>query len=71
MSKSGGGFLEECVAVGCFDIDFLIANDFAREGDMFALIFDGDRGISGDTVFDDGAILGIRQARYSFNYMVS
>lgn len=29
----------------------------AREGDIVAFRFDGDRGISGDTVLEDGAIL--------------
>lgn len=38
-------------------MDFLIANDLARDGDIFALIFDGDRGISGDAAFDEGAIV--------------
>ena len=60
MSKSGGGFREGGAnAAGGFDIDFLMANDFALDGDMLALMFDGDRGISGDTVLDAGAILTV------------
>ena len=43
---------------GGFDIDFLMANDLALVGDMFALMFEGDLGISGDTAaFDEGAIM--------------
>lgn len=58
MSKSAAGFESEgAEAVGSLDIDFLIARDLAREGDMFALILEGDRGISGDTAFEGGAIL--------------
>lgn len=50
--------------MGCgFEIDFLMARDLAREGDMFALRFDGDRGISGDTVFVGGAMIGIYSNR--------
>ena len=40
-----------------FDIDFRTASDLALEGDVI-FIFDGDRGISGDTVFDPGAMAG-------------
>lgn len=58
MSKSAAGFGSGgAEAVGGLDIDFLIASDLAREGDMFALILEGDRGISGDTAFEGGAIL--------------
>jgi hypothetical protein len=47
MSKSAGGFIEEGADCG-LTMDFRMANDLALEGDMFAFIFDGDRGISGD-----------------------
>jgi hypothetical protein len=64
MSKSAGGLGGACKCAVCgFDIDFLIANDLARDGDIFALIFDGDRGISGDTAFDEGAILVFTMAK--------
>jgi hypothetical protein len=59
MSKSAGGRVEGEGAVGggAFDIDFLTASDFAFDGDIFALMLEGDRGISGDTALDNGAIL--------------
>lgn len=63
MSKSAGGFCdcEGCVVAG-FDIDFLIARDLALEGDIFALMLDGDRGMSGDTLLE-GAILDLPGSR--------
>lgn len=61
ISKSAGGLCEGDGAAGggAFAIDFLIASDLAFDGDMFALMFEGDRGISGpgDGAFDEGAIL--------------
>ncbi len=58
ISKSAGGLGGGCECAVCgLDMDFLIANDLARDGDIFALIFDGDRGISGDAAFDEGAIV--------------
>ena len=58
MSKSAPGFLGDGADVGCdLTIDFLMARDLALEGDRFALIFDGDLGISGDTALEVGAIL--------------
>jgi hypothetical protein len=38
-------------------MDFLIAIDLAREGDMLAFMFECDRGIRGDTAFEEGAML--------------
>lgn len=58
ISKSAAGFLGERAAVGCdLDIDFRIASDLALDGDRFALMFEGERGMSGDTAFEEGAIL--------------
>jgi len=60
MSKSGRPL---CPSGGLpppdcgFDIDFRMASSFVFEGDILAFMLDGDRGISGDTVFDPGAIL--------------
>ena len=31
------------------------------EGDIFAFIFEGDRGISGDTALVDGTIVNVKQ----------
>jgi hypothetical protein len=63
MSKSAGG-LEGCRSwfVGlALDIDFLTAKDLAFEGEeMF--ILEGDRGISGDTVAEPGAMAKESQA---------
>jgi hypothetical protein len=63
MSKSAGGF-EGCRSwfVGfAVDIDFLTAKDLAFEGEeMFML--EGDRGISGDTVAEPGAMVKESQA---------
>ena len=57
MSKSADGLERGWVVVVCgLDIDFLMASDLALDGDMFALRLDGDRGISGDTVFEGGAM---------------
>jgi hypothetical protein len=63
MSKSAGG-LEVCRSwfVGlALDIDFLTAKDLAFEGEeMF--ILEGDRGVSGDTVAEPGAMAKESQA---------
>jgi hypothetical protein len=59
MSKSAGG-LRLCLS-RCdvdFDIDSLTAKDFAFEGDMM-FILEGERGISGDTVFELGAMAAL------------
>ena len=61
ISKSAGGLCDGDGAVGGgggFDIDFRTASDcdLDFEGDTFAFMLEGDRGISGDTAFDDGAI---------------
>jgi hypothetical protein len=58
ISKSAGGFLGERADIGCaFDIDFRIASDLALEGERFAFMFEGERGMSGDTALEEGAIL--------------
>lgn len=44
--------------MGCdFASDFRMASGLALEGERFALIFEGERGMSGDTAFGGGAIL--------------
>jgi hypothetical protein len=65
ISKSAGclGADEGAAGSGCFGIDFLMARDFAFDGDMLEFILEGDRGISGDTAFDDGAILNAARER--------
>jgi len=58
ISKSAAGFLGEGATAGCdLDIDFRIASDLALDGDKFAFMFEGERGMSGDTAFEEGAIL--------------
>lgn len=59
MSKSAlgfGGGGAGCEGCG-FDVVLRIASSFALDGDMFALILEGERGISGDTALEAGAIL--------------
>lgn len=61
MSKSAlglGGGGTACTVCG-FDVVLRMANSFALDGDIFALILEGDRGISGDTVLEAGAILNL------------
>lgn len=58
MSKSAAGFLGDGAVMGCdFANDFRMASGLALEGERFALIFEGERGMSGDTAFGGGAIL--------------
>lgn len=48
-----------------FDPDFRTASDLAFDGDMI-FMFDGDRGRSGDTVFEPGAILKTSEYFWEF-----
>lgn len=58
MSKSPAGFLGDGAVVACdFAIDFRMASGLALEGERLAFMFDGERGISGDTAFEGGAML--------------
>lgn len=59
MSKSVGGFGSggrELVCCG-FDIDFRTASGLDLDGDIFAFMFDGERGISGDTAMLAGGAI--------------
>ena len=68
MSKSAGGRLEGAGAAGGggFGIDFLMAGDLDLVGDIFALRFDGDRGISGDTASVEGAIFRVTECEANY-----
>jgi hypothetical protein len=58
MSKSAAGLRGEGAVIDCdFAIDFRMASGLALEGERLAFMFEGERGISGDTALEGGAIL--------------
>lgn len=60
MSKSADGFWGDgATCCCCFEMDSLKASAFARDGDMAMFMFDGDRGIRGETPAVDRAMMKV------------